>query len=151
MCVKLPPGDSNTGPCPPHSTSTYTCGVTISPRVCSDLIQGSHSPSLQLAIITSLPFYFPLYFISISTMSFASSSIKILAKFNSMYKLISSRSSHNFAATLVVCPIALAQPFAQSPLEFQIIPPQPTVPRLPKEKSLEFNLYQFSKGWYYYT
>ena len=135
MCVKLPPGDSNTGPCPPHSTSTYTCGVTISPRVCSDLIQGSHSPSLQLAIITSLPFYFPLYFISISTMSFASSSIKILAKFNSMYKLISSRSSHSFttsssiktlakfnsmhrlissrsshsfADTWVVCPIALA-------------------------------------------
>ena len=29
MCVKLPLGDLNPGPCPPHSTSTYTCGVTI--------------------------------------------------------------------------------------------------------------------------
>ena len=34
MCVKLPPGDLNPGPCPPHPTSTYTCGVTIAPRVC---------------------------------------------------------------------------------------------------------------------
>ena len=34
MCVKLPPGDLNTDPSPPHLTSTYTCGVTITPRVC---------------------------------------------------------------------------------------------------------------------
>ena len=34
MCVKLPPGDLNLGPYPPHPTSTYTCGVTIAPRVC---------------------------------------------------------------------------------------------------------------------
>ena len=34
MCVKLLPGDLNPGPCPPHPTSTYTCGVTIAPRVC---------------------------------------------------------------------------------------------------------------------
>ena len=34
MCVKLPPGDLNPDPCPPHSTSTYTFGVTIVPRVC---------------------------------------------------------------------------------------------------------------------
>ena len=34
MCVKLPPGDLNIGPSPPHPTSTYTCGVTIAPRVC---------------------------------------------------------------------------------------------------------------------
>ena len=33
MCVKLPLGDLNPDPCPPHSTSTYTCGVTIAPRV----------------------------------------------------------------------------------------------------------------------
>ena len=33
MCVKFPPGDLKPGPCPPHSTSTYTCGVTIAPRV----------------------------------------------------------------------------------------------------------------------
>ena len=34
MCVKLPPRELNSGPCPPHPTSTYTCGVTITPRVC---------------------------------------------------------------------------------------------------------------------
>ena len=30
----LPPGILNPSPCPPHSTSTYICGVTIAPRVC---------------------------------------------------------------------------------------------------------------------
>ena len=34
MCVNLPLGDLNPNPCPPHSTSTYTCEVTIAPRVC---------------------------------------------------------------------------------------------------------------------
>ena len=38
MCVKLPPRDLNPGPCPPHPTSTYTCGVTIAPRVCGGTI-----------------------------------------------------------------------------------------------------------------
>ena len=33
MCVKLLPGDLNPDPCPPHSISTCTCGVTIAPRV----------------------------------------------------------------------------------------------------------------------
>ena len=33
MCVKLPPGDLNPYPYPSHPTSTYTCGVTIAPRV----------------------------------------------------------------------------------------------------------------------
>ena len=33
MCVKFPPRDLKPGPCPPHSTSTYTCAVTIAPRV----------------------------------------------------------------------------------------------------------------------
>ena len=33
MCVKLPPGDLNLGLCPPHPISTYTCGVTTTPRV----------------------------------------------------------------------------------------------------------------------
>ena len=32
MCVKLPPGGLNLDPYPSHSTSTYTCGVTIAPR-----------------------------------------------------------------------------------------------------------------------
>ena len=34
MCVKLPPRDLNLGIYPPHLTSTYTCGVTIAPKVC---------------------------------------------------------------------------------------------------------------------
>ena len=35
MCVKLPSRDINSGPCPPHLTSSYTCKVTNAPRVCS--------------------------------------------------------------------------------------------------------------------
>ena len=34
MCVKLPLRDLNPDIYPPHPTSTYTCGVTIAPRVC---------------------------------------------------------------------------------------------------------------------
>ena len=33
MCVKLSPGDLNPSSCPPHPTSTYTCEMTIAPRV----------------------------------------------------------------------------------------------------------------------
>ena len=36
MCVKLHFGDLNSGPCPSHPTSTYTCGVTITTRVGGD-------------------------------------------------------------------------------------------------------------------
>ena len=35
MCVKFSLGDLNLGPCLPHPTNTYTCGVTTAPRVCS--------------------------------------------------------------------------------------------------------------------
>ena len=31
--MKLPPNDLSPGPCPPRPTSTYTCEVTIVPRV----------------------------------------------------------------------------------------------------------------------
>ena len=34
MCVKLPPENLNLDPCPPHPTSTYTCEVTITSKVC---------------------------------------------------------------------------------------------------------------------
>ena len=34
MCVMLSPRDLNPDPYPPHPTSTYTCGVTVAPRVC---------------------------------------------------------------------------------------------------------------------
>ena len=33
MCEKLTLGDLNHGPCPPHPTNTYICGVTIAPKV----------------------------------------------------------------------------------------------------------------------
>ena len=33
MCVKFPLGNLNFGFRPPHPTSTYTCGVTITPRM----------------------------------------------------------------------------------------------------------------------
>ena len=35
MCVKLPPEDLNPDPYPLHPINTYTCGVTIAPKVCS--------------------------------------------------------------------------------------------------------------------
>ena len=35
ICVKFSPRDLNPGPYPPHPTNTYTCGVTIVPRVCN--------------------------------------------------------------------------------------------------------------------
>ena len=34
ICVKLTSRDLNSTPYPPHLTNTYTCGVTIAPRVC---------------------------------------------------------------------------------------------------------------------
>ena len=34
MCVKFPLRDLNSDPYLPHSTNTYTCGVTIAPMVC---------------------------------------------------------------------------------------------------------------------
>ena len=37
ICVKLPPRDLNSSLCPPHPTSTYTCGVTTAPRVHGNL------------------------------------------------------------------------------------------------------------------
>ena len=33
MCIKLPLGDLNPGPCPPHHISTYTCGMNIALKV----------------------------------------------------------------------------------------------------------------------
>ena len=34
--MKLTLGDLNHGPCLPHPTNTYTCGVTITPRISSN-------------------------------------------------------------------------------------------------------------------
>ena len=41
MYVKLLPEELNPGPYLPHPTNTYTCGVTIAPRVRSDTINFS--------------------------------------------------------------------------------------------------------------
>ena len=52
MCVKLLPRDLNSGSCSPHSTSTYTCGVTITPRACND--QPNFTTSKLIAQIFTL-------------------------------------------------------------------------------------------------
>ena len=33
MCMKLPPRDLNSGPCPPHPTSIYSCEMTTALKV----------------------------------------------------------------------------------------------------------------------
>ena len=35
ICVKFSLKNMNSDLCFPHSISTYTCGVTIAPRICS--------------------------------------------------------------------------------------------------------------------
>jgi len=55
--VKLIHGDLNPGPCPPHLTSIYTCGVTTVPRVCGGMLCES---SNTLAIV---PKEWPLFFL----------------------------------------------------------------------------------------
>ena len=40
MYMKLSFEDLNPSPCPPHPISTYTCGVTITTRVCDDNVIG---------------------------------------------------------------------------------------------------------------
>ena len=40
MCVKCPLGDLNPDPYPPHLTSIYTCGVTITPRGSGGMTNG---------------------------------------------------------------------------------------------------------------
>ena len=57
MCVKLPLGDLNPDPYPPRPTSTYTCGMTIAPRVCGG---NSHSDAQKsLLHFYSKSFKFP--------------------------------------------------------------------------------------------
>ena len=50
MCVKLPLGDLNPDPCPPHPTSIYTCGVTTASRVRGVLISFLVTPSLLVKV-----------------------------------------------------------------------------------------------------
>ena len=54
ICVKLTSRDLNSNPYPPHLTNTYTCGVTIAPRVCSgQIIQLQNTPKpLKITKIT---------------------------------------------------------------------------------------------------
>ena len=46
MCVKLLPEDLNLDPYLPHPTSTYTCEVTIAPRMCGSINEHINSKSL---------------------------------------------------------------------------------------------------------
>ena len=57
MCVKLPPRDLNLVPCLPHSTSTYTCGVTVTPRVCG----GNMHSFLSIKIIPKITMHVNFY------------------------------------------------------------------------------------------
>ena len=41
MCVKLLPRGLNPDFCSSHPTRTYTCKVTIAPRVCGDFVVNS--------------------------------------------------------------------------------------------------------------
>ena len=45
MCVKLLSKDLNLDHYPPHPTSTYTCGVTIAPRMCGNINEHINSKS----------------------------------------------------------------------------------------------------------
>ena len=58
ICVKLPLGDLNPDPCPPHPTSTYTCGVTTAPRV----RDGNIIPNFESLERTFLPVKFVGWF-----------------------------------------------------------------------------------------
>ena len=48
MCVKFLPKDLNPDPSPHNTPNTYTCGVTIVPRMCSSLICLSLKPKNEL-------------------------------------------------------------------------------------------------------
>ena len=64
--MKLPLGDLNLGSCPPHPTSTYIYGVTVAPRVCSDILDFSKKINFQ---VFNLHVYFMIsqtYFIFIN-------------------------------------------------------------------------------------
>ena len=50
MCVKLPLGDLNPGPYPPHPTSTYTYRVTISSRIYGDILFHYKLPNESLKV-----------------------------------------------------------------------------------------------------
>ena len=51
MYVKFSPGDLNDDPCPPHPTSTYTCGVTIALRVCGNIYLFLRKGSMHIIMI----------------------------------------------------------------------------------------------------
>ena len=53
MCVKLSPGDLNPGPCLPHPTSIYSCGVTTAPRVCGGMKTMERNFDLTLIVLTN--------------------------------------------------------------------------------------------------
>ena len=51
MCMKFPPRELNPNSYPPHPTSTYTCGLTIVSKMCSDMRE---------LLISSYDYSFPL-------------------------------------------------------------------------------------------
>ena len=59
MCVKFPPRDLNFDPYSSHFTSTYTYGMTITPKMCGDTkilkLKKEQAISNQTNFLTLLP------------------------------------------------------------------------------------------------
>ena len=60
MCEKLPSGDLNPSLFLPHPISTYTCGMTITSRVCGGHLLSNNPHSLLFYIIPLISCTFPL-------------------------------------------------------------------------------------------
>ena len=54
MCVKLPLRNLNPGSCSPYSTSTYTCEVTIVPKMRNGIIINIENPIELIRIEVSM-------------------------------------------------------------------------------------------------
>ena len=61
MCVKLPPGDLNLGHFPLHPTNTYTCKVTIAPKVFRGLLKIKFNYITLFSLYCHLCFNFILF------------------------------------------------------------------------------------------
>ena len=62
--MKLPLGDLNLGHYPPHPTSTYTCEMTIAPRVCSGNTKFVYVKGKKILNFRSSPFKFKMKFVN---------------------------------------------------------------------------------------
>ena len=101
---------------------------------------------LQSATKTSIPLGWSSSFIR-SITNFESSSISTAGSLRVIHKRMPSRRTQSSTATLVVDPIARANPLTHSPLSFRIKPPPLARPGFPNEDPSVFNLNQLRGGW----